>query len=460
MRAILDGVAADPSSIKIRALIIDDEKNIRSTLGVCLEGLHCDVVSVATPELARAAVAQQPFDLAFLDLRLGQTSGLDLIADLLAARPQLSIIIITAYATFDTAVEAVRRGAQGYLPKPFSPAQVRHVVDDVLQRRALLGRLAALQDRLAEEAPEIDLTSTSAALRTMLEALAAAARADATVLLRGESGTGKGVLAHALHAQSARRERAFVTVNCPTLSEDLLASELFGHAKGSFTGAVRDQVGRVESADGGTLFLDEIAELTPALQAKLLRFLQEKKFERLGENQTRTADVRIVAATNRDLEADVAAGRFRQDLLYRLNVVELTVVPLRQRGDDILRLAERFLHFFAVKAKRPLFTLSPAAAQALASYAWPGNVRELRNVMERVAILWPAQVVEPAAFPERIRGSAVPGGPSLGGDYTLEQVEREHILRVLSRTKTGDEAAKILGIDASTLWRKRRKYEQ
>jgi NtrC-family two-component system response regulator AlgB len=249
-------------------------------------------------------------------------------------------------------------------------------------------------------------------------------------------------------------------VNCPTLSEDLLTSELFGHVKGAFTGATRDQAGRVEAADGGTLFLDEIAELSPGLQAKLLRFLQEKQFERLGENRTRTADVRIVAATNRDLEADLASGRLRQDLLYRLNVVELTVPPLRQRGDDILRLSERFLAFFAVKAKRPLFTLSPAACRALLHYPWPGNVRELRNVMERVAILWPAQTVEPAAFPERVRGATATETPSVGGDFSLEQIEREHIERVLLRTKTADEAAQILGIDASTLWRKRRKYEQ
>jgi NtrC-family two-component system response regulator AlgB len=394
-----------------------------------------------------------------LDLRLGDQNGLDLIPVLLAVRPNLSIIMITAYATFDTAVEAVQRGAQGYLPKPFTPAQVHHVLDQVLQRRALQGRVAALEDRLAAEAPEIDLSSTSAELRALLDALGAAARSDATVLLRGESGTGKGVLAHVLHDQSARRERPFVTVNCPTLSEELLASELFGHARGAFTGAVRDQPGRVEAADGGTLFLDEIAEMSPGLQAKLLRFLQEKQFERVGENQTRSADVRIVAATNRDLEDDVVAGRFRQDLLYRLNVVEFTVPPLRQRGEDILHMAERFLRFFAIKAKRPLFALSPAASQALMHYPWPGNVRELRNVMERVAILWPAQTVEPAAFPQRIRGAAGPESISLGGEHSLEQIEREHILRVVFRTKTADEAAKILGIDASTLWRKRRKYE-
>jgi NtrC-family two-component system response regulator AlgB len=452
--------ATSQATARLRVLVIDDDKSIRSTLGVCLEGFGYEVVAVASGELARAALARQSFDLAFTDLRLGAESGLELIPELLALRPNLSIVVITAYATFDTAVQAVQRGAQGYLPKPFSPAQVRHAVDEVLQRRALRGRVAALENRLAEEAPDIDLSSTSPELRAVLDALVPAARSDATVLLRGESGTGKGVLARALHEQSDRRERPFVTVNCPTLSEDLLSSELFGHAKGAFTGAVRDQPGRVEGADGGTLFLDEIAELSPGLQAKLLRFLQEKQFERVGENRTRTADVRIVAATNRDLDADVATGRFRQDLLYRLNVVELTVPPLRQRGEDVLRLAERFLAFFAVKAKRPLFALSPAACQALSHYAWPGNVRELRNVMERIAILWPAQTVEPAAFPERIRGAPPPDTPAVGGDYTLEEIEREHIVRILMRTKTAEEAARILGIDASTLWRKRRKYEE
>jgi NtrC-family two-component system response regulator AlgB len=448
------------SSTKLPVLVVDDEKNIRSTLVVCLEGFGYEVVAVASGEAARAALASRPFDIAFLDLRLGKESGLDLIAEFVGLRPSLAIIVITAYATFDTAVQAVQRGAQGYLPKPFSPAQVRHAIDQVLQHRALVGRIVALESRLADETPEIDLSSESPELREVVDALSRAAHSDATVLLRGESGTGKGVLAHALHERSDRRARPFVTVNCPTLSEELLASELFGHAKGAFTGAVRDQAGRVEAADGGTLFLDEIAELTPPLQAKLLRFLQEKQFERVGENRTRTADVRLVAATNRDLEEDVRAGRFRQDLLYRLNVVELTVPPLRARGDDVLRLAERFLAFFAIKAKRPLLTLSPAASAALLASGWPGNVRELRNVMERVAILWPAQTVEPASFPERIRGSAGQRSPAIGGDFTLDEIEREHILRVLSRTRTAEEAARILGIDASTLWRKRRKYEQ
>jgi NtrC-family two-component system response regulator AlgB len=449
-----------PEPTALYALVIDDEKNIRTTLTVCLEGMGCEVVAVGSRQAALSALTRKHFDFAFLDLRLDKDSGLDLIPELLASSPNLDIVIITAYATFETAVEAIRRGARDYLPKPFSPAQVRHLVEQAVERRALAWRVTDLESRLAEEAPEVELSSDSADIRVILESLARVADSDATVLFRGESGTGKGVFAQALHRQSKRRSRPFVTVNCPTLSEELLASELFGHVKGAFTGAVRDQLGRVEAADGGTLFLDEIAELSPSLQAKLLRFLQEKKFERVGDNQTRTADVRVVAATNRDLEADVAQGRFRQDLLYRLNVVEIVVPPLRQRQSDVLRLANRFLAFFAAKSKRLSLSLSPAAERALVAYPWPGNVRELRNVMERVAILWPAQVVEPAAFPERIR-STLPRSHAveLGGDFTIEQIEREHIERILSRAETAEAAAKILGIDASTLWRKRRKFD-
>jgi NtrC-family two-component system response regulator AlgB len=246
-------------------------------------------------------------------------------------------------------------------------------------------------------------------------------------------------------------------INCPTLSQELLASELFGHAKGSFTGAIRDNPGRVEAADGGTLFLDEIAEIPTSLQAKLLRFLQEKEFERIGESRTRRADVRVVSATNRDLEAEVAAGRFREDLLYRLNVVDVHVPALRDRPEDILPLARRFAAFFAAAARRLTPELSKAAEDVLNAYPWPGNVRELRNVIEHAVMLWPATVIEPHAFPERIAPRAT-SGPTLGGDATLEAVEREHILRVLARKATLEDAAQSLGIDTSTLWRKRKKY--
>ncbi|WP_164011769.1 sigma-54-dependent transcriptional regulator [Pyxidicoccus trucidator] len=442
----------------MRVLVVDDERNIRHTLRVCLEGLGCEVREAATPEAALAALAQGPADLAFVDLRLGTSSGLELLPKLLAESPNLDVVLITAYATFDTAVEAVRRGARDYLPKPFTPAQIRHVLDRSRAHRELSSQLESLEGQLAQAVPEATLETASPVMHAAIGLMTRAAASDAAVLLRGESGTGKGVLARALHSMSARRRRPFVTVNCPTLSEQLLASELFGHVRGAFTGAVKDQPGRVEQAEGGTLFLDEIAEMSPALQAQLLRFLQEKQFERLGEGRTRKADVRVVAATNRDLEKDVASGHFREDLLYRLNVIEVKLPSLRERPEDLLPLARRFVAFFARAAQRPPPELSPATEKMLLAYGWPGNVRELRNAMERALIVWPAEVLEPQAFPERIAAAAGPG-VALGGPHTLEEVEREHILRVMASAPTLDEAARVLGIDASTLWRKRKKYE-
>ena len=441
----------------LRVLIIDDEKNILTTLTVCLEGMGCAVAAVSSAQAAVSALARQSFDLAFLDLRLREESGLMLLPKLLQERPALAVVIITAYAHFDTAVQAIKLGAIDYLPKPFTPAQIRHVVEQVTERYAMKRRVTELEEKLAESVPETDLTTESPKMQAVLDIITRAAASDTAVLLRGESGTGKGVLARALHAQSPRAGHPFIMVNCPTLTEELLASELFGHARGAFTGAVRDQPGRVEAAQGGTLFLDEVSEIAQGLQAKLLRFLQEKQFERVGENKTRHADVRIVTATNCNLEQAVREGRFREDLLYRLNVIEVHVQPLRERTEDLLPLAHRFLSFFARAAGRPQLELSKDAEAALLNYPWPGNIRELRNVMERATILWPGQTIEPQALPERIAMHSTPG-LRLGGDCTVEEIEREHILRVLARKKTHEEAAGILGIDLSTLWRKRRKY--
>jgi NtrC-family two-component system response regulator AlgB len=456
MAAEAPGSSAAP---RLRALVVDDDRNIRRTLGVCLEDAGCEVRLCDGAEAALAAAAERPFDLAFVDLRLGAQSGLDLLPRLLAESPGIAVVVVTAFATVDTAVAAVKRGAFDYLPKPFTPEQIRHVVRRVAGERSTRSRLLELERTLRDLAPEVDLDAASPAMRAVLVALERAADSEAPVLLTGESGTGKGVLAHALHARSRRHAGPFSVVNCPTLSADLLASELFGHARGAFTGAVRDQPGRVEAAEGGTLFLDEIAEIAPALQAKLLRFVQERAFERVGESRTRHADVRIVAATNRDLAAEVRAGRFREDLLYRLNVVELRVPPLRERPEDVLRLARAFLQHFARAARRRPQTLSPEAESALVAHPWPGNIRELRNAMERCTILWPGDVVEPAALPFATTAPpAAEAGPRLGGDVDLETLEREHIRRVLERAATLEDAARILGIDDSTLWRKRKRY--
>jgi NtrC-family two-component system response regulator AlgB len=442
----------------LAVLIVDDEKNIRTTLRMCLEALGAHVVEAASTDAARSAILRQQFDLAFLDLRLGESNGLTLIQPLLAQSPLLEIVVVTAYGTIESAVEAIQLGARNVLQKPFEPAQIHQIVERAGQRSGFAQKLRELRSQVDAMAPEIELETRCAPVRQLLAVLAKAASHDVPVLLRGESGTGKSVLARYLHALSARNGKPLVIVNCPTLSQELLASELFGHARGAFTGAVRDQPGRVEAAEGGTLFLDEIGELSLALQAKLLRFLQDRQFERVGESLTRTANVRIVAATNCDLAAEVSAGRFREDLLFRLNTFELLVPPLRERQDDILPLARRFVEFFSrTQEDGQRRELLPEAESALASYRWPGNIRELRNVIQRASILAAGARIGPELLSEQIVGHAAL--PQLGGNYTLEEIEREHIQRVTARTATAEEAARILGIDTSTLWRRRKRYK-
>jgi NtrC-family two-component system response regulator AlgB len=441
----------------LRVLVVDDAPNLQTLLGRPLETLGCTAAFAASADDALDALAQERFDLAFVGLHLAADSGLDLLPRLLAQAPDLGVVIITSHASVDSAVEAMKRGARDYLQKPFAEAQIRQIVERERARRPLLRRLSNLESQLRDAAPEVELESAAPGMRAALDLLERAAGSDVAVLLRGESGTGKSVLARFLHARSARATGPFVVVSCPTLSEELLASELFGHARGSFTGAVRDQPGRVELAEGGTLFLDEIGDMPPNLQAKLLRFLQEKQFERLGEARTREADVRVVAATHHDLESEVAAGRFREDLFYRLNVVEVALPPLRERPDDVLRLARRFVAFFARSVRRAPPEMPPATEALLLAYAWPGNVRELRNAIERAVMLWPGPRLEPAALPARVLGDHH-REPQIGADLTLEALEREHIERVLARCPTLEAAASVLGIDDSTLWRKRKRF--
>ena len=458
------GVSAAPST-PVRVLVVDDERNIRTTLRVCLEADGCEVVEAPSAEGALDAVAARPPELAFVDLRLGTQSGLDLLPRLLAEAPALEVVLITAYASFDAAMQAGHRGAREFLPKPFTPAQVRQVLERFRERRALLRRVRTLEGRLEEVDAGVVLESASPRMQRTLALLDRAAASEAPVLLRGESGTGKGALARALHLRSPRAAGPFVAVSCPTLTEQLLAGELFGHVRGALTGAVRDQPGRVEQAEGGTLFLDEVAELGPGLQAQLLRFLHDGAFERLGEGRARRADARVVAATARDLEQEVRAGRFREDLFYRLDVVELALPPLRERPEDVLPLAQRLLAALSRAARRRPPTLAPATEALLAAYPWPGNVRELRNALERALIVWPGEVLEPAALPDRIAAAAPQGAPEprgpapyVGGPFTLEQLERAHVEAVVAAVPSLEAAARTLGIDASTLYRKRKRY--
>jgi NtrC-family two-component system response regulator AlgB len=302
------------------------------------------------------------------------------------------------------------------------------------------------------------LQTAEPAMQHALEMAFRAAPTEATILLRGQSGTGKGVLARAIHARSQRAAAPFITVNCPSLSAELLESELFGHVRGAFTGAVQDTEGKVAAAEGGTLFLDEVGDLPLGLQPKLLRLLQEKRYERVGETRTRVCDVRILAATNRDLRTSVAKGAFREDLLYRLNVIEIELPALRQRQNDVLFLAEHLLQFFAKQVGKPGCTLTPEAREALLKYPWPGNVRELRNAIERGVILAEGLEVGLSDLPAQIGASLPAGVIELGGGVTLEQLEAEHIRRVLANTATMEEAATVLGIDPSTLYRKRKRH--
>jgi NtrC-family two-component system response regulator AlgB len=401
---------------------------------------------------------------ALVDLKLGSESGLDLLEPLLDQLPRLAIIIITAHASIDTAVEAMRRGAFDYLPKPFTPAQVRAMLERVARFRGLSDRVAELEDQVRREVPEVELQGRDPRMRHILDLGRRIAPTDAPVLIRGENGTGKGVLARALHAWSGRSDRPFVTVSCPSLSAELLESDLFGHVRGAFTGAIRDAPGKVAAAEGGTLFFDEVGDLPPSLQPKLLRFLQDRKYERVGDTRTRSVDVRVVTATNRDLEVATAEGRFREDLLYRLNVVELTLPPLRDRS-DILELTDHYLDFFARRLGRRPSSLSPEARAALARHTWPGNLRELRNVIERAVMLADGPELGLSDLPERLvraasLSQALPADHPLevGGRISLEQLEIEHIRRVLATSASRDEAARILGIDPSTLYRKRKQY--
>jgi two-component system, NtrC family, response regulator AlgB len=442
-------------------LIVDDEPNIRSSLRIALESMkhkvdEADGISAALDQLARSE-----FDLALVDVRLGKDSGFNLLDTIGTRSPRLPVVIVTAHSSIETAVDAMRRGAFDYLPKPFTPAQIRAVLERFDRVRSLRNEVTGLRDQIARDVPEVSFDAQDPKLQLVLEQGRQVAATDAVVLIRGESGTGKGVFARALHGFSRRASAPFVTISCPSLNADLLESALFGHARGSFTGAVTDTEGKVAVAEGGSLLLDEIGDLPLLLQPKLLRFLQERRYERVGETRTRTADVRLIAASNRDLEAAVAAGAFREDLLFRLNVVELTLPPLRERSGR-LELAEHLLSFFSRQIGKKLEGFSAETRETLLQYAWPGNLREMRNAIERAVIFAKGPSVTLADLPERIAKnidrSAPQGAPSIqvGRPFSLEQIETEHIRLIVEQSPTLDDAARVLGIDPSTLYRKRK----
>jgi NtrC-family two-component system response regulator AlgB len=440
----------------MRILIVDDEKSIRTSTAAAIRAEGHQVDSADNGIVCLAKLAEEAYDLIFLDLRLGDEDGLELLAQVKRSSPQMPVVVFTAYASIASAVAAIQQGAFDYLEKPFTPEQLRQILARADKQRRLESKISDLEEQILQQNPAINLASKEPQTAKVLEILFRAAPTQAPVLLLGESGTGKSVLARAVHDRSLFKDGAFVTVSCPSLSRELLESELFGHMKGSFTGAIRDTWGKVAAAESGTLFLDEIGELPLEIQPKLLRLLQERQYERVGEHKTRGTNARIVAATNKDLKDSVRAGSFREDLYYRLDVISVRVPPLRERPTDLQELAQEFLEFFASQLGRGELRFSESALARVRSYPWPGNIRELRNTVERAVILSRESTIDEEHFPSRLpfpQSEEI----TIGSDATIDQLEQAHIRQVLQRAASLDAAAKILGIDPATLYRKRKR---
>ncbi|HEY3760587.1 MAG TPA: sigma-54 dependent transcriptional regulator [Verrucomicrobiae bacterium] len=451
-------------------LVIDDNKTFRDATCFLIEEAGHYAEGVSSGKQGLEWLKDEKWDAVLLDLNLGEENGLEVLTEIQQKFPRMPVVMFTAQGNIKTAVEAMRRGAVDFLEKPFQ----REQFTTVLARLQRLRQMSQRIERLEQEAVETRSQSlepifdfTTPLMREVMDTLMRAAKTPASILILGETGTGKSVAARAVHEKSLLSEKPFVTVSCPSLSKELLESELFGHIKGSFTGAIKDHWGKVRMAEGGTLFLDEIGDLPMEIQPKLLRLLQEREYERLGENVTRTANVRVIAATNRDLKKRVAEGAFREDLYFRLNVIAVEMPPLRNRDADLSRFAEHYEKFFAAQCARKLESMSPEALALIRSYPWPGNLRELRNAIERAVILARGSQLNPEDFPAELRtqtagtssGTGAGGSevPSVGSRVSLEKLEEAHLRKILEHTKSLTEAAEILGIDQATLYRKRKK---
>jgi two-component system, NtrC family, response regulator HydG len=450
--------AATPvTQADLRILIVDDETIVRDSLGAWFrqDGHKVDVAESAKEALRLVGAGR--YDIAFLDIKMPGMDGLELQARLAQADPELTIVLMTAYASVDTAVKAMKNGAYDYIVKPFDPDDLSLLVKRAAEHRSLRAENLRLKQSLESAAGPPPLLGTSPPMRQVIELVTTVAASDATVLITGESGTGKEVVARAIHTASARRYNPMVVVNCGALPEGILESELFGHEAGAFTGARARHKGKFESAEGGTVFLDEIGEVSSKVQVELLRVLEEKKVTRLGGSAPVSVDFRTITATNRDLQAAVKDGTFREDLYWRLNVVHIHIPPLRERPEDVPVLAEHFLAKFVQSMSRRPMRYSPDALDALASYPWPGNVRELQNAIERAVVVSRGDVIQASDLPLRVTQASASAGPGPG---SLAEAERAHVQAVLDASGWNiTRAARILDVDRVTLYNKIRKYE-
>ncbi|HEY3567382.1 MAG TPA: sigma-54 dependent transcriptional regulator [Thermoanaerobaculia bacterium] len=452
------------TAAKPRVLIADDQREVREALRLMLKTEGFDTETAGSPAEVLQAVTSRDFDAVLMDLNYTRDTtsgreGLDLLARLRALEPTLPVVVMTAWASVDVAVEAMRRGARDFVEKPWDNNRLNNILRNQidLHRALRRGQRLAAENEILRADGEPILIARSPEMLPVLDLIERIGPSEANVLITGENGTGKGVVARALHAASARREIPMVTVNTGGLSEALFESELFGHVRGAFTDAKTDRVGRFELADGGTLFLDEIANISLNQQAKLLRVLETGEFERLGSSKTRTADVRIISATNADLREEVASGRFRQDLLFRLNTVEIPIPPLRERRDDILPLAQHFLAQHAQRYRKALAGFEEAAAAILLSHPWPGNVRELDHAVERGVLM--GRGGEVRAHDLGLLPTPPPSAAPKLEDLPLEDVERALIQKALARHNGNvSQAAQTLGLSRSALYRRLEKY--
>jgi len=420
-------------------LVVDDEKNMRLSLQTMLKDEGYVARAVESAEAALELLAQEEFFMVITDARLGGMSGYELLGKIRSRWPDLPAIMLTAYATPKLAVEAIQAGAIDYLAKPFAPEELIHAVARCAERHQLLRENAELRSRTEHVFQVDEIVGESEKIREVRKLIQTVAPTEARALVLGESGTGKELVAGALHSLSKRRDAHYVRINCAAIPETLLESELFGHEKGAFTGAIRQKAGRVEEADGGTIFLDEIADMSKPLQAKLLRFLEDGSFTRVGGTQELRVNVRLIAATNRDITQAIAADMFREDLFHRLNVVQFNLPPLRERGDDVLLLAGHFLRLFRATMNKNVDGIAQATRQKLLSHRWPGNVRELRNVVERALILETAREIQPSSLPDfqvearhqKTAPTQVSAGESL--DDALARIERELITGAMAQ---------------------------